>query len=101
MPETRPFSCRGLAVALVVFALTASLATRVFHGSTGSKAEVSSTSDYQKVQHRDKDAIEWAPPTAELCVFWVSEPSAVPENSETVHVRLHHDSLYNRPPPLA
>ena len=100
MPEVRPFSRRGLAAALVIFALTASLATRVFHGSIGSKAEVSSTL-YQKVQQRDKDAIEWAPPTAELCLLWVTEPSVVSDNNETVLVRLQYDSLYNRPPPIA
>ena len=99
--EVRPFSRRGLAVALVIFALTTSLATRVFHGSIGNKAEASSSSVYQKVQHRDKDAIEWAVTVAEVCVLWVTEPSVVPENNETVHARPHYDSLYNRPPPSA
>ena len=43
-------SMRGILIAPLIFALTPSLATRVFDGSFGDKVQVSSSSDYQKVQ---------------------------------------------------
>lgn len=94
-------SRRGFVVALVVFALTVSLATRVFHGSVHTKVEVSSSDDYQKVLHRDKDAVEWSPSAAELCLLWVTERSISVAQSDPVFDRPYYDSLYNRPPPVA
>lgn len=101
MPKGLLISRRGFVVALVAIALTTSLATRVFHGSFGSKVEVSSTSVYQKVQHRDKDAAEWVPASTELCLLWLTEVSLCAEQDDSVHARPHYNSLYNRPPPLA
>lgn len=101
VPKVRLLSGRGIAVALVVFALTASLATRVFHNSYSTTSQVQSSSSYQKIQHRDKDASEWVPPAAELSILWVEEALVVPDSGEEPHVRVHYESLYNRPPPIA
>lgn len=95
------FSSRGIAVALVVFALTASLATRVFHADYSATRQLQSSSSYQKIQHRDKDASEWAPPVAELSILWVEEASVTPDFLEELYARVHYESLYNRPPPTA
>lgn len=100
VPKVRLLSGRGIAVALVVFALTASLAARVFHDSYNTTSQVQSSSSYQKVQHRDKDASEWVPPTSELSILWVEEASLVPETRDELHLRVHYESLYNRPPPI-
>jgi len=101
VPSAYPLSRRGIVVALVVSALTLSLATRVFHGSISHKTQVSASSDYQKVQHRDKDGVEWKSPTADRCLLWLTEASVPTELQDAVHVRPHYDSLYNRPPPVA
>jgi len=101
VPKVRLLSGRGIAVALVIFALTASLSTRVFHDSYSQSSQVQSSSSYQKVQHRDKDASEWVPPTSELSILWVEEASVTPETRDELCVRVHYESLYNRPPPTA
>ena len=101
VPKVRLLSGRGIAVALVVFALSASLATRVFHNAFSTTSQVQSSSSYQKIQHRDKDAAEWVPPAAELSILWVKETFVVPDLGEEPHVRVHYESLYNRPPPVA
>lgn len=94
-------SRRGFVVALLVFGLTVSLATRGFHGSVHTKVEVRSSDDYQKVLHRDKDALEWSPSAPEVCLLWVTELSISIAQSTPVFDRPHYDSLYNRPPPIA
>lgn len=88
-------------MALLVFALTASLPTRVFHSAFTAGPQVQSSSSYEKIQHRDKDASEWVPPVAELSILWVEEASVPPEPGEYLHVHFHYESLYNRPPPIA
>ncbi len=100
MAERRLLSRRGLVVALVVLALSTSLATRVFHAHHYTDTAAHSSSVGEKVQHRDKDAVEWAPPTAHLVVLWVAEPTISSETDDNVYVNLHYDSLYNRPPPV-
>ena len=99
MAERRLLSRRGLVVALVALALSTSLATRVFHAHIYPTTAVHSTSVAQKIQHRDKDAVEWTPPTAQLVILWVAEPTVSSETDDNVYVNLHYDSLYNRPPP--
>jgi hypothetical protein len=99
--ERRILSRRGMVIALVAFALTASLAERVFYGHLCEKAAVHSSSLSKKVQHRDKDASQCIPPVAQFSLLWTAEPSAPSEATEQFHVRLHYDSLYNRPPPLS
>jgi hypothetical protein len=99
--ERRILSRRGLVIACVVFALTASLADRVFYDKLYEKAAVQSSSLRTKVQHRDQDASQCAPPVAQFSLLWTAEPSAPSEATEQFHVRLHYDSLYNRPPPLS
>lgn len=101
MPKVRLLSGRGIAVALVVFALTASLAARVFQGGYSDTSQVQSSSSSQKIQHRDKDASEWVPSVAALSILWVEQASVVPDSGEEPHVHLHYESLYNRPPPTA
>lgn len=101
VPKERILSRRGIAVVLLVFTLTVSLANRVVHGSYSGKPAAHSSSSYEKIQHRDRDADEWAPPVAQLSLLWVNEPALPPETGETVHLRVHCNSLYNRPPPLS
>jgi hypothetical protein len=101
VPKERILSRRGIAVVLLVFTLTASLANRVVHGSYSSKPTAHSSSSYEKLQHRDRDADEWAPPVAQLSLLWANEPSIPHDACETPHFRLSCNSLYNRPPPLS
>jgi hypothetical protein len=101
VPRERILSRRGIAVVLLVLTLTASLANRVVHVSSLSKPTAHSSASYEKLQHRDRDADEWAPPVAQLSLLWVNEPALPPETGETVHLRVHCNSLYNRPPPLS
>jgi hypothetical protein len=101
VPKERILSRRGIAVVLLVFTLTASLANRVVHGSYSSKLTAHSSSSYEKLQHRDRDADEWAPPVAQLSILWANEPSIPRDACETPHFRLSCNSLYNRPPPLS
>jgi hypothetical protein len=99
--EQRLFS-RKIAVALIIFALTTSLAGRVVHGTFFKKTAVHSSSSLsEKVQHRDRDGAEWAPPVADLALLWVAEPSLHPELTRQVYLQLHYECLYNRPPPIS
>lgn len=90
-----------MVVALVAFALTISLASRVFHATEYHTASLHPSSAIEKIQHRDVDGVEWSPSAAQLAVLWVTEAAVIPESREQVHVRLHDTSLYNRPPPLS
>ena len=99
--DRRLFSRRGLVISLSIITLAVSLAARGIHVSFHLKATAQSVSAYAKVQHRDKDASEWVPPAASLCLLWVTEVSSSSEPTEAAHFRLHYDSLYNRPPPAA
>jgi hypothetical protein len=101
VPKVCLLSSRGIAVALVVFALIASLPTRVLNSSFTAGPHVQSSSSHQKIQHRDKDAFEWVPPVSELSILWVEEASVPPEFHDELHVPVHYESLYNRPPPIA
>ena len=97
----RLLSWRGLVISLSVVALALSLATRVIHISFDLNPTAHSDSARTKVQHRDADNCEWTSPVADVSVLWVTEFSIDSEPAEEVHFRLHYDSLYNRPPPVA
>jgi hypothetical protein len=95
----RRLYCRhGLVIALAIIGLTASLGSRVPHVNFDLKPALHSHSSHNKVQHRDKDAFEWASPVASICL-WITEYSALPEPTEKIRFRLQYDKLYNRPPP--
>jgi hypothetical protein len=90
-----------MVIACVVFALTASLAERVFYDKLYEKSAAQSSSFRTKVQHRDQDASQCIPPIAQFSLLLTAEPSAPSVATEQFHVRLDYDILYNRPPPLS
>jgi hypothetical protein len=94
------FTWRGLLVAFAIVGLTVSLAARGFQVRVDVRPTVHSSA-YDKVQHRDKDAIEWASPVANLCLLWITESSRTAEVARKIYFRVQYDTLYNRPPPAA
>lgn len=101
MTERRSSSLRGFVALIAVLGLTITLAGRVFDNTFYSTTSAYSGSALQKVQHRDADALRWAPPTATYTLLWSSERSPDVEPIEQVHFHPHYDSLYNRPPPVS
>jgi hypothetical protein len=101
LADRRLCSRRGYIIALAVVALTVSLATRTVYVDVNLKTTLHSDCSYNKVQHRDKDSFEWAPPATNLCLLFLTEFSVSYESSPTLQFRLQHESLYNRPPPIA
>jgi len=100
VPERSVFTRRGLVISLAILALTVALASRVSHAVVYRTPSAHSASVDAKIQHRDKDASEWAPPDITLTLLWVAEASRVPEEIERVYFRIPSGSLYNRPPPV-
>jgi hypothetical protein len=101
LPERRPFGRHGLVALILVLGLTVSLAERVFAGEIYSNSAVHSGACSAKVQHRDTDAVRWAPPVPAYSLLWTAErsPDAAPIDRPYFHP--HYDSLYNRPPPVS
>jgi hypothetical protein len=100
MPGRRVFGLRGMVVVVAIAALTVSLASRTFPGNFHPKVSVHGATSGAKIQHRDKNASEWVPPTPLFTQLPVSEPSLARPPQEKVLVVLHFESLYNRPPPI-
>ena len=98
-PRRRVDSVRGLVVMLAIIALTTSLASRVVRITFDKVPAVHSLGSTVKIQHRDRDADERAFAAGDLSLLWVTETAATVEPAEPVYVRIHYDSLYNRPPP--
>jgi hypothetical protein len=99
MPEHRLLRPRGMVLALMVLALTTSLANRFFHTSFSAQSGVHAGSVNNKVQNQDNDAVEWAPPNPHFSLLWISEETAPLISTGQVYVRIQYDFLYNRPPP--
>jgi hypothetical protein len=100
-PTKRLLSFRGLLASLAIISLTITLASRTFHVSSFNQLTVKSASTLGKVQHRDKDASEWAPPLAFLVMSWVPEAAFVQQPRERDLLDLQYHCLSNRPPPTA
>lgn len=90
---------RGIVVALIVLALTTSLAGRVFYFTFSAQHSVDAGSVNHNLQNRDNDAAQWVPPNPQFSLLWVREQTAPIAPDGRVSVRFRYDSLYNRPPP--
>jgi hypothetical protein len=92
-------SWRGGLIAVVVFSLAVSLATRTFHQTI--PQGVSARSAQAMRQHMVRDAARWVPPvfvhTAQQApVFY---PHVAPAGPPIPALLLIEENLYNRPPP--
>ena len=100
-PRRRLQRLRGLVVMLAIIALTTSLANRVVRGTFDKVPTVHSLVSKAKIQHRDRDADERAFAAADFSLLWVAETATTLDRTEPVYVRIHYDSLNNRPPPCS
>lgn len=101
MPEKGLLSRRGLVACLAIVALTVSLANRVVRGSFDDRPTAHSASYGGKIQHRDKDALEWFPPVPSFAVLSVTGFFVAGAATEKAIVCPPYVSLYNRPPPIS
>ncbi len=105
MWRTTQFGSRGsrwrrLVVLLAILALSASLATRVFHEFDVAHASVHSDPSQGMRQHLAADAYVLVAPNARFAIMLlpVAAPHAPPAQPEIRTVEFE-ESLYNRPPP--
>jgi hypothetical protein len=96
----RLMSWRGTVIFLASVALVISLASRTFHSTLYLERTVHSQFEAATVQHRDRDAVGWVPPTVALFLLWAATPASPIEPSEKLYVRPHDQPLHNRPPPV-
>ena len=99
--DRRLSSLRGIVVVLANVALIVSLASRTFDAAVYQHPSLHSQFASSQVQHRDRDASGWVPPTVGLFLLWGAAASTPVEPTEKLYVRRPCQSLYNRPPPLA
>jgi hypothetical protein len=92
---------RGPVLLLAAFAITLSLANRVFEGHFYAATSVASSAGHAKVQHRDSDAADSAPPIPKFAIAWTCEPMLLTERAYPARATGVYASLYNRPPPTA
>jgi|SRR5208337_1046220 len=99
-PNSHPTFCRAAAVALVIVALTGSLATRVFHATIDQNLSVESSAAQAMRQHLDRDALRWTAPVVHCAVLDAPafHPHVAPAGPP-VRALLLEENLYNRPPP--
>lgn len=100
--ERRLFSWRGLTILLACTALVVSLASRTIHLSAVTDPTVQSDSPKAKIQHLNKDAVQWSAPVASFLLFRlvVLALEIRPGKNFPLPLQLDH-CLYNRPPPLS
>jgi hypothetical protein len=101
LAERPLLSWRGVLILVAAFAITLSLANRVFEGQIFNTPTAHSGLAHAKIQHRDTDAAQWVPPVATFTILWSSESSSAVEISDPLYSRPHYESLYNRPPPVS
>ena len=99
LAERRLLSGWGVLIFVAAFAITLSLASRVFEYQIFSSPTAHSGAIHAKVQRRDNDSATWEPPAATFTILWSSESSAAVEISDPLYERPHYESLHNRPPP--
>jgi hypothetical protein len=99
-PERRVLRLCGLLACLVIVCLTVTLANRTVHISASDKVTVSSVSA-AKIQHRDKDSLEWVCVLVALAMLSVPEASFAHHPSDRELLDLQYESLHNRPPPIS
>ena len=93
---------RGLVISLACLALVVSLASRTIHLSAINDPTAQSDAPKAKIQHLNKDAVQWTAPVASFLFFWLAVTSIQAASDEKPPVPLHLGScLYNRPPPLS
>lgn len=89
-------------ITLAICVLAISVATRTFRFSFGTGTVVKSASGHAIRQHMDRDATNWAPPTASLTVVMalpVFYPRFAPAGPPLARL-YYEESLSNRPPPI-
>ncbi len=89
-----------MVVLLAIFAITASIATRTFHGFYFDHPSVQTDSSHAMRQHLAADAVVLTNPISNLgtLLLCVSAPHAPPVEVQA-HTVEFTESLYNRPPP--
>ena len=97
--SNRVLSGRGFIILVASLALIVSLASRTFQAALYQDHATHTPSVVAKIQHRDRDASAWVPPTPVLSLLFIAGPSTDFSAPERVYVRLHPKALYNRPPP--
>jgi len=91
---------RPAVVAVVIVALTGSLATRVFHNVSDQSCCVRSSTAQAMRQHLNSDALRWTAPVVHSAVL--DTPTFYPRVAPAgppVRALLFEENLYNRPPP--
>jgi len=99
VPGSR-LSWRRVVVLLAIFALSASVATRTFHGFSHNQPTAHSDQENAKRQHLDADALQPSEPILDIVdlLLPVAAPHAPPTEPQLRTVDLI-EALYNRPPP--
>ena len=92
---------RNLLILFVVFSLSFSLATRVFHLSIPGNPSLHSDSAQSMRQHLDRDAMGWVAPIPYFTVLQAASfyPRVAPAGPPLPSTLLD-ESLANRPPPF-
>jgi hypothetical protein len=99
-PTKRFWRC--LVALLGILVLTVSLAGRTFNTNLHRQAAVTSESEKERVQHRDRGGLQWTPALKRVERFYVAVCSQVVEPEQEPLLSAHvDDCLYNRPPPLS
>lgn len=98
--EARRFGWRHVLVSVLIFALAASVATRVFHGFCADNPSVQASVSHAMVQRLALDAVEFTRPVLQfadalLPVAALQAHLADPPIRSVEFL----ESLYNRPPP--
>ena len=98
--EASRFSGRQVVALLAIFLISASVATRTFHGTLLDQASVQTDQSHPMRQHLAADAFVLTNPVWNLSTLLlpVAAPNSPPTDPQVRTVELT-ESLYNRPPP--
>jgi hypothetical protein len=92
----RLFSWQGVLVCLAILSLDIHLAKR-FQLPLNGTATIQS--DSPKIQHMDRDAFRWVPPSISFSIPLQPIPDPLIVTEETRYSSTHVHWLYDRPPP--
>jgi hypothetical protein len=101
LAEKRHPNWRKMTVSFAAFALILSLASRVSTATFSKTPIAHSASSTAKIQHLDKDSLQWAGPTTTFSVLWATESAIILQTTKKIPQQLQDDSLHNRPPPVS
>ncbi len=89
-----------LVITTVVFALTVSLAGRVFHGKSSDATTIQSIHAFDRGQYLDRDAYDWTKATVQSHYLILVVTFALLAKEVPRALALHREHCgYNRPPP--